>query len=250
MIPVNKLIALFQQMNREHWAYEWGVAKKGTVDCSGAFSYAFRQFGESIYQGSNRIARTEIVELLPIGEAKPGMAAFKRREPSNSLYDLPSTYRKGGQYYNGDLNDYYHIGLVDDDPRYVLNAQSAKTGFVRSALSQNWIGVGYLKKVDYGGEKKMMYRVIGGSLRLRKSPEIGNNVLSSIPNGEEIESLGVHDEKWAKVKYKATEGYVDRAFLEPVNAEEVVALQGNPAETLYKALKAAVEAYEKAVSNT
>lgn len=208
-------------MNDEHWSYEWGKAEKGTVDCSGAFVYAFRQFGNSIYQGSNRIQRTEIVKLLPISEAKPGMAAFKKREPGNSLYDLPSAYKPGGAYYNGDLSDYYHIGLVDDDTAWVLNAQSSKTGFARSPISQNWCGCGYLKHVDYDKkEVRSMYRVINGSLRLRKTPEVGNNILLSIPDGMMIEGFGVYDGKWLKTSYKGTDGYVDMNFLEAVGQDD------------------------------
>ena len=42
MIPVHKLIALFQRMYREHWAYKWGSASQGCVDCAGAFVWAYR----------------------------------------------------------------------------------------------------------------------------------------------------------------------------------------------------------------
>ena len=35
--------------------------------------YVFRKYGHSIYHGSNRIARVEVDELLPISQAKPGI---------------------------------------------------------------------------------------------------------------------------------------------------------------------------------
>lgn len=34
----------------------------------------------------------------------------------------------------------------------VLNAQSTKTGFVRSKITENWDAVGYGKQIDYNGE--------------------------------------------------------------------------------------------------
>ena len=45
IIQANDLIALFKRMAREHWRYEWGKAKEGAVDCSGAFVYAFKELG-------------------------------------------------------------------------------------------------------------------------------------------------------------------------------------------------------------
>ena len=56
MIPVNKLVEVFYTM------LGWPYASPGTngsagIDCSGAFVYAYKQFGERIYHGSNRIVR-------------------------------------------------------------------------------------------------------------------------------------------------------------------------------------------------
>lgn len=151
-ILVSDLISDFQTMLKERWAYG-AETKYGQVDCSGAFVWSYSQHGHSIYHGGNRIARTEIVELIPIADAKivPGMAAFKRRKPGESGYALPSGYQPGGAHYNGDLNDYYHIGLVDEDTTRVLNAQSAATGFVASDIGKGWSHVAYLKQVDYNG---------------------------------------------------------------------------------------------------
>ena len=146
----NELMKVFETMLSEHWKYTAGAAEKGNVDCSGAFVYAYKQFGKSIYHGSNRIARVEVVELLPISEAKPGMAAFKTRNPGDSRYNLPSSYQKGAKYYNGDLRDFYHIGLVSERGT-VLNAQSSATGFVESKID-SWTCVAYLKQVDYGDD--------------------------------------------------------------------------------------------------
>lgn len=151
MIPVNKLIALFQKMHQEHWPYASpGSNDENGIDCSGAFVWAYDQFGENIYHGSNRIARQYVVELLPLSEAKPGMAAFKARKPGEEYYALPQGYMNGGGQYNGDLNDYYHIGLVDEDIAFVLNAKDKASGFTRSSIREGWDAVGYLTAVDYG----------------------------------------------------------------------------------------------------
>ena len=55
IIQANDLIALFKRMAREHWRYEWGKAKEGAVDCSGAFVYAFKELGGlTLPHGSKR----------------------------------------------------------------------------------------------------------------------------------------------------------------------------------------------------
>lgn len=41
-----------------------------------------------------------------------GDIVFKAYAPGESGYNLPKRYKPGGAYYNGDLNDYYHVGVV------------------------------------------------------------------------------------------------------------------------------------------
>lgn len=217
MIPANDLIALFDRMYRERWAYKWGSAQTGCVDCAGAFVWAYRQFGQSIYHGSNRIARVYVDELLPVSQARPGMAAFKVRKPGQQYYDLRSEYKPGGKYYNGDVLDFYHIGLVDYDSDYVLNAQSAKTGFVRSKISQNWAYVARLKAVEYTEDKRMTRQVTGGVLNMRRSPDKSAALVQQIPNGA-IVTIDSYGETWCRVEYNGKHGYVMAQYLtEPQN---------------------------------
>lgn len=220
-IPVAALLADFQRMLREHWGYEWGKAETGCVDCSGAFAWAYAQHGQSIYQGSNRIARLYVAKLLPISAAKPGMAAFKARPPGSAGYALPSGYQPGGRHYNGDLQDYYHIGLVDDDPKYILNAQSTKTGFVRSPISQGWDAVGYLLAVDYGteqseGDETMQTMTVvadsGSTVNLRTRPDSGAKLLDRIPVGTQVQVLTISG-GWATVQHDGLTGYMMDKYL-------------------------------------
>ena len=59
------LIAEFQKMIG--WKYEWGAARTGTVDCSGAFVFAMKKYGLSIYHGSNTIWRSYLTEQGTMG---------------------------------------------------------------------------------------------------------------------------------------------------------------------------------------
>ena len=189
-------------------------------DCSGAFVRAYRQHGLSIYHGSNRIAREYVVQLLPPSYAKPGMAAFKAYKPGDKYYALPIEYKPGGKHYNGDVNDYYHIGLVDDDPAYVINAQSTRTGVARSKLANGWVCVGRLKAVQYdeGSKETMQRRVIGGKLNLREKPDTNSNRIAQIPDGA-IVTVDEYGDKWCRVEYNSKVGYAVTQFLAPVPDE-------------------------------
>ena len=92
-IAVSDILGDFQRMLDEHWKYTAGASETGNVDCSGAFVWAHRQHGQRIYHGSNRIARTEIVELVPISAAKPGMAVL--------LQSARSVWRQRGMGHTG-----------------------------------------------------------------------------------------------------------------------------------------------------
>lgn len=224
MIPVAILIGYFQRMLREHWAYDWSGTETGKVSCAGAFVWAYRQYGISLYNGSNRLAREQVVRLIPIEQANivPGMAAFKAHPPGESGYSLPSGYLPGGAHYNGDLNDYYHIGLVDEDTARVLNAQGSATGFVSSPISKGWTHVAYLKQVDYGktigGEVETMasatiYAENGKAVNLRTLPTTSATRIKQLKVGTPVEVIGYVDNDWAQVSAGGSTGYVMRQYI-------------------------------------
>lgn len=213
-----QILAEFQTMNKEHWSYRWGAAEYGCVDCSGAFVYAYKQYGRSIYHGSNTIAREYVLQIMPISEAKPGMAAFKARNPAANGYDLPDKFE-----YHPDQLDYYHIGLIDDDPRYVLNAQSTSTGFQRSPISQNWTHCAYLKGVDYGDipkeedkpmqEKATVTATSGSTVNMRVSPSTSAKLVERVPVGSQVTILEDRGQ-WCKIAYGSKEGWMLSNYLD------------------------------------
>ena len=223
--------------------YKWGTHSwhlengevVGSVDCSGAFVWSYDRHGLDIYNGSNRIARVYCKELIIISEAKakklikPGMAAFKNYTPGQNNYSLPATYRPGGKYYNGDLNDYHHIGLIDTDTNYVLNAQSSKTGFVRSKISEHWTYVAELNAVDYhegGGDEMITMKVVaekGNSVNLRKSASTSSALVTTVPVGSIVQA-GPESTGWRFVEYQTYTGYMMSKFLEEVPDDEKVSI--------------------------
>ena len=214
-VTVAQLEAVFKRMWREDWEYGWSGHEEGKVGCAGAFVYAFGLYGISYPNGSNRIARSYTVGgLKPVRMAKPGMAAFKIRRPGEPGYNLPDAYRPGGNLCDGDLNDYYHIGLVDYDTAYVLNAQGSKNNFERNRIS-SWDYVACLKYVDYGNEVIPLQtgeaHVVGGRLNVRSGPSKASSKLAQLPNGAEVTVESVED-GWARITWQ-NEGYVMADYL-------------------------------------
>lgn len=185
MIKANALIKLFRRMLDEHWTYELGAAREGCVDCSGAFVWAYKQLGASIEHGSNSIAHLRVGEYVPVSEAKPGYAVFKLREWRED--------DSGNRWFDRQPGDCYHIGLMGQDGR-VLNAQSTKTGFAASPVSQNWAFAAPLKAVSYsdnaeGGETMFgnaTVSVTSGYLNIREGASTRSKVIAKAENGARV----------------------------------------------------------------
>ena len=215
MIRRDDLIALFQRMYSEHWAYEWGAARRGCVDCSGAFVYAYRQLGASIYHGSNAIARRYVGAMTDT--PRPGYAAFKWRKTDTAKYP-------------DGRGDYYHIGLVDSDGQHVLNAQGTKAGFTRTNISK-WHCFAPLLAVSYqdssddtGGDSMTPYDAVvstsSGSLNMRSGPGTDYPVIFKLPKNTPVTVLVEYDTGWAFVDEDGTQGYVSLKYLTRVNDPE------------------------------
>lgn len=255
MVKVSKLLEVFQQMYREHWSYVWGSAAHGCVDCSGAFVYAMKLYGISFPHGSNAIARNRIRgNMLPLSAAKPGMIAFKVRNSNDSGYDLPEKYKQGGSSYTGDLADYYHVGLVDADTKYVLNAKGTSYGFCRDSLTakNGWDFVALLKDVEYGtdsgdtgkGDSDMEYihatvclpmGASGNTVNMRESASKSAKVVMQVPVGTKVlvnQDLG----QWCQVTYNGKTGYMMSDYLEYGQSGESQTISDDDAAKIDKAL--------------
>lgn len=161
IISTEALIAKFQQALDEKWGYIIGKAGsvwtqalqdkatdemtvkygskwigKKVSDCSGLFSWAFKQLGSYMYHGSNTMWNkycTDQGELVggkrsDGKELKPGTAVFTNK--------------------NGDKT---HVGLYIGNG-YVIEAEGTIHGVIRSKITNSkWKLWGELKYVDYKG---------------------------------------------------------------------------------------------------
>lgn len=247
-IRADDLIDLFERMAREHWAYEWGAAREGCVDCSGAFVYAYRALGgPSIAHGSNTIARKSCGEMAPASEAKPGYAVFRWREDGE-----PERYENDGR------DDYYHIGLMGRNGT-VLNAKSTAAGFVESPLT-GWAYAAPLLDVSYGAEDALSgsggdtstagesetlpavcRAVVSTSrdpLNLRDEPGPGGRKIGKLPRGAVVDVLDTAvNAGWWRVRHDGLVGYASCDYLRRIDeqteeAEGVEIADGVTAEAI------------------
>ena len=211
-IKSKDLLDLFERMEREGWAYEWGAAQEGKVDCSGAFVWAYRQLGgPDIAHGSNSILRQSMTLLQPMSAARPGWAAVKIRAWTDA--------QKNNRWYGQEPGDGYHIGLVGWDGR-ILNAKGTATGFVASDPDEGWDGCAPLTDVTYDeGEEEdatMLYRATVTTekdpLRVRQSPGTGR-IIGHVPRGAGVEVLADKGDGWPRIRYNELVGYASGDYL-------------------------------------
>lgn len=229
MVKAADFVARVEQIAAEEPRYQHGHdGSDGYCDCIGLIIGAIRRAGGQWrgMHGSNYAARQEVTKLSRIAgssELSVGEVVFKAYEPGQGGYNLPSRYNRGGEYYNGDLLDYYHVGVVVSN--YPLRIRHMTTPKPKMDTSiGKWSYHGKLKKVDYaggGGGEKVEYKakVIGGALNMREQPQKSAERLCQIPDGSIIT---VTDEalEWAKTSFNGRDGWVMKAYLEPVKDPE------------------------------
>ena len=223
-IKASALLDLFEIMLDEAWEYEYGAAREGEVDCSGAFDYAADQLGRpDVLHSSNRIARINCPTMLPISEAKPGYAAFRWRKDFETA-ELEEKYSDG-------LGNFKHMGLVSRDGKHVLHAKGKKYGFVCEELDSSWQYVAALDFVDYSEkaqqeaeEAAVLYQAMISTnedpLRVRAWPKTGE-ILGCVDKGRIADVLKDTGDGWPFIRAGELEGYVSGQYLPPVSKTEI-----------------------------
>ena len=261
---MNELIRVFLEMvagiRAEKPAYhKTGDGSKGLCDCIGLIIGAIRRMGLKWtgIHGSNYAARKAMVGLLQItslDQLRPGHVVYKAYSPGEAGYNLPSRYKKGGAYYNGDLKDYYHVGVVTGVNPLVITHMTSPT--VKTLTVKSMSGLG---RWGYFGQIKPVYdaggRIPGESVapvgsvdtqgkekdakapEALKVPSEGSQAVVVSGNGQPVKmrtqpSVKCRDwvklsvgtvvvlvapgEKWAKIRYGKQSGYMMAEFLDVI----------------------------------
>ena len=217
--------------------YEYGHdGSDGKCDCIGLVKGALRMAGcnPSGLSGTNYASRYTIEgfsKIASTGQLKYGYVVLKGRPPGSDGYDLPDKYKPGGSSYNGDLTDYYHIGIViQESPLKILHMTSPNAK-IDTQLGK-WGYVGTLPQVAYGSQpepspspeptpepepggdpvKATVYAENGKPVNLRKSPSKSAALVEQVPVGSEV-TVNMEGDEWCLITWKNYTGYMMTQFL-------------------------------------
>ena len=180
------------------------------ADCSGLFTWAFKQLGGYMYHGSNTMWNKYCVAQgkLVNGKRDDG----KELKPGTAVFVLKGT------------SDRSHVGLYVGDGK-VIEASGTKVGVIITDITHSkWAEWGELKGVDYnnkgadkGGDSIMPEPVTGSAVvndvrvALRSAPSTSATVLTRVNKGERVQVL--EDKTWTKVSYQGKTGWMMTKFL-------------------------------------
>lgn len=227
MICAEDLIAKFQYALDNHWGYIWGAAgsvwtqakqnatsndmakKYGqqwvdhtVADCSGLFTWAFKQLGGSMYHGSDTMFRkyTTSSGALKAGKRTDGQELL----PGTAVF-----------VYNEEKKNYSHVGLYIGNG-YVIEAASTQKGVIRSKVSDaKWEFWGELKGMTFKREPvpKGYAEVTGTRVALRSGPTTAASVLTRVDTGKRVKKETPPASEWEYVSYGGKSGWMMKKFL-------------------------------------
>lgn len=243
MIGVSGFVLRVKRIADRDPAYRiGGVGKDGTCDCIGLVMGAMYELGHREYpmHCTNYFARYQMQELEKVTQRdlQIGMILFKAR---SSTAKLNARYQSGGRYFTGDLQDYYHVGVVTGvNPLEITECTEygKVSGIVVSGSLKGWQYGGRLKDVLYEGSEdavetdmevesvnenqverseagKAIVATQSGALNVRAWPKTGE-ILGRVPKGKEVELLQDSGDGWPRIRYNELEGYVSAEYLQIV----------------------------------
>lgn len=222
-----------------------GSGKDGTCDCIGLIMGALG--GKFDMHSSNYFARYQmrtLDSLIDDSQLHAGSIVYKSRRDTAQLN---ARYQQGGRYYNGDLLDYYHVGVVTAiEPLTITHCTSSGSidGIARDNSIKAWSHAGDLLAVELGEqqEETSVQKVVttqnNKPVNVRVRPDKNSPKAGEVNTGETVTVTETAD-GWAKVRYGELTGYMMEAFLTGApNAGETVniAVSRETAEELYRAL--------------
>ena len=235
-----------------------GDGSDGTCDCVGLIMGALG--GKFDLHSSNYFARFQmrsIDSLLDESQLHEGSIVYKSRRDTAQLN---ARYQPGGRYYNGDMLDYYHVGVVTGiNPLEITHCTQSGTvdGITYDGSIRAWSQFGDLLKVEYdsAGEEPqqppaaydlaVVYSEDGNPVKMRQTPSTRLDYIAKVPPGAQVEVLESAD-GWSTIRWNGQRGYMMNQFLrvigavepepEPPQAEVTITLSVSAAMELYQAL--------------
>lgn len=230
-----KMILLIFNLNPKR--REPGDGSDGYCDCIGLIIGAIRRMGLKWtgIHGSNWAARRELQKLQQIKSAADlelGDLVLKAVPQGHRNWTLSKypRYLPGGKYYNGDLNDYYHAGVVESvNPLRIRHMSNKMKTDTTVNVSNPWTHYGKLNiliKAAGGitpdpdpytpgaGTQAMVVASSGKTVRLRKKPStVTGRLVTNVPLLSKVDVLEPGEE-WCRVQYGPYTGYMMAKFLD------------------------------------
>ena len=215
---------------------EPGDGSDGYCDCIGLIIGALRRAGFKWtgIHGSNYAARKEIVNLKKItseSQLEVGDVVLKAVPKGHANWALPARYKNGGSYYNGDLNDYYHAGVVYSLHPFKIKHMSAKmTTDTKIATYYPWNYAGKLRKLVEAAsdrpdptpspdpttyKKAIVVAEKGSTVNLRAAASKSARIMARVKLGSTVTILQP-GETWAKITWNNFTGYMMAEFLDTI----------------------------------
>ncbi len=217
--------------------YALGCSSKKKCDCIGMVKYGLHQNNVSFTTtGTNWTIRNQVNNIRKItgtSVLKIGDVVFKSKAPGESGYNLPSKYQKGGAGYNGDLNDYCHIGVVKSVKPLRIIHMTSPTAKEDTSIGK-WKWAAELKSQyisDYGtaqepvaeptaeptptvpepepvseSETAVVYAEKGSWVKMRQKPSTSCRLYDDVPIGATV-TVVTRGYEWTKINYGRRKGW-------------------------------------------
>lgn len=212
---------------------EPGDGSDGYCDCIGLIIGAIRRMGYKWngIHGSNYAARFETMNLKKItsqAELKVGDIVYKSVPNGNRNWALPSRYFQGGKYYTGDMNDYYHVGVVASVNPFTIKHMSSKmTTDTKVNVYNPWTYYGQSRILVKNASdepdpaptpepaftKAIVVAKQGKTVNMRSGPSKKDRIMVQIKLGETV-TIVKPGEEWAQITYNKFTGYMMAEFLD------------------------------------
>ena len=228
VISTQAFIEKFQYALDDKWGYIYGTAgetwtaakqkaaaRETTVkygkkwighkvaDCSGLFSWAFKELGGYMYHGSDTMFRKYTTASGKLSKGKrtdgkellPGTAVFVWKEKDQK---------------------YGHVGLYIGNG-LVIEAASTQSGVIKTKVTASkWTHWGELKGVKYAEPEPIpagYAEVTGKRVALRKAPTTQASIIMRIDTGKRVKIETPPPSEWEYVSFEGKSGYMMKEFL-------------------------------------
>ena len=206
--------------------YALGYSSLKKCDCIGMIKYGLRENDVTLTTtGTNWTIRNQVDNIRKITSAsvlKRGDVVFKMRSPGEEGYKLPSKYQKGGSAYNGDLNDYCHIGAVKSVSPLRIIHMTGPTAKTDTSIGK-WKYTANLKKQYISDSSSpvvptpipdpepttdtaTVWAEKGRWVKMRKEPSTKCKVYDEIPVGAKV-TIVTNGYEWTKINYGKRKGW-------------------------------------------